>query len=57
MLSLRRKTASFLELKKQQCGINRERQNFTTQSIQSGASYLSQDFVMLFHVSCEGLPG
>ena len=25
--------------------------------IQSGASYLSQDFVMFFHVSCEGLPG
>ena len=24
---------------------------------QSGASYLSQDFVMFFHVSCEGLPG
>ena len=25
--------------------------------IQSGASYLSQDFVMFFHVSCKGLPG
>ena len=25
--------------------------------VQSGASYLSQDFVMFFHVSCEGLPG
>ena len=25
--------------------------------IQSGASYLSQDFVMFFHVSYEGLPG
>ena len=25
--------------------------------IQSGASYLSQGFVMIFHVSCEGLPG
>ena len=24
--------------------------------IHSGASYLSQDFVMFFHVSCEGLP-
>ena len=24
--------------------------------IQSGASYLSQDFVMFFYVSCEGLP-
>ena len=24
--------------------------------IQSGASYLSQDFVMFFHASCEGLP-
>ena len=26
-------------------------------SLQSGASYLSQDFVMFFHASCEGLPG
>ena len=25
--------------------------------VQSGASYLSQGFVMFFHVSCEGLPG
>ena len=25
--------------------------------IQSGASYLSQGFVMLFHVICKGLPG
>ena len=25
--------------------------------LQSGASYLSQGFVMFFHVSCEGLPG
>ena len=25
--------------------------------VQSGASYLSQDFVMFFHVSGEGLPG
>ena len=25
--------------------------------LQSGASYLSQDFVIFFHVSCEGLPG
>ena len=25
--------------------------------LQSGASYPSQDFVMFFHVSCEGLPG
>ena len=25
--------------------------------IQSGASYLLQDFVMFFHVSCESLPG
>ena len=24
---------------------------------QSGASYLSQGFVIFFHVSCEGLPG
>ena len=27
------------------------------EGIQSGASYLSQDFVMFFLVSCEGLPG
>ena len=27
------------------------------QHIQSGASYLSQDFVMFFHVSCVSLPG
>ena len=26
-------------------------------TVQSGASYLSQGFVMVFHVSCEGLPG
>ena len=26
-------------------------------TVQSGASYLSQGFVMFFHVSCEGLPG
>ena len=25
--------------------------------VQSGASYLSQDFVMFLHVSGEGLPG
>ena len=25
--------------------------------VQSGASYLSQGFVMFFHVSCQGLPG
>ena len=25
--------------------------------VQSGASYLSQGFVMFFHASCEGLPG
>ena len=25
--------------------------------VQGGAFYLSQDFVMFFHVSCEGLPG
>ena len=25
--------------------------------VHSGASYLSQGFVMFFHVSCEGLPG
>ena len=26
-------------------------------SVQSGASYLSQYFVMFFHLRCEGLPG
>ena len=25
--------------------------------VQRGASYLSHDFVMFFHASCEGLPG
>ena len=30
---------------------------FLTTTLQSGASYLSQDFVRFFHVSCEGLPG
>ena len=29
----------------------------TRSLIQSGASYLSQVFVLFFHVSCEGLPG
>ena len=24
---------------------------------QTGASYMLQDFIMFFHVSCEGLPG
>ena len=28
-----------------------------TTHVQSGASYLSQDFVMFFYVSCEGQPG
>ena len=31
--------------------------NFFIRSVQSGASYLPQDFVMFFHASCEGLPG
>ena len=28
-----------------------------SEDVQSGASYLSQGFVMFFHVNCEGLPG
>ena len=30
---------------------------FISRNVQSEASYLSQNYVMFFHVSCEGLPG